>query len=404
MKIKNKGRKIYKTKEKNYYGKSPVGKAFSVGLSILLIGGIGFIGYSVAEPIINYSKKKGDQDTSVSTQATTSAEENSLANGIITDNADPENPYIHQNINFETYMAAALKESDLINSDTLKLALDRLPTGQNIEYIEVPLKVSGGGIYYSSSVNYASGAQAFQNMLTLQEIAAAIKNAGYKPAAIVSTFNDNLLPVIDRNAGYRTYNTDEQWIDDDYNAGGKPWTTPYSQVSLNYISDIVSEVSSSGFEKIVCSDFVFPNFRQSDLDMLDPELASGGRARAMTSAANLFNDKIISNGSVMFIEVSAAELIKGNNDILQPMLLNVKTVILNIDLDELGSGVYSKDTVYEFTGTASDKAIKAVDMVEDSLADFNVAVRISGDSANMSEILEARDKLAEKGYKSFVIG
>ena len=32
MKFKNKGRKIYKTKEKNYYGKSPVGKAFSVGL------------------------------------------------------------------------------------------------------------------------------------------------------------------------------------------------------------------------------------------------------------------------------------------------------------------------------------------------------------------------------------
>lgn len=154
----------------------------------------------------------------------------------------------------------------------------------------------------------------------------------------------------------------------------------------------------------MCSDFIFPNFRQSDLDMLDPELASGGRARAMTSAANLFNDKILSNGSAMFIEVSAAELIKGNNDILQPMLLNVKTVVLNIDIDELSNGVYSKDTVYEFTGKASDKAIKAIDMVEDSLADFNVAVRISGDSANMSEILEARDELAEKGYKSFVIG
>lgn len=404
MKIKNKGRKIYKTKEKNYYGKSPVGKAFSVGLSILLIGGIGFIGYSVAEPIINYSKKKGDQDTSVSVQTTTPEEENSLASEMTTDTDDSENTYIHQNINFETYMAAALKESDLMNSDTLELALGRLPTGQNIEYIEVPLKVSGGGIYYSSSVYYASSAQAFQNMLTLQEIVTEIQNAGYKPVAIVSTFNDNLLPVIDRNAGYRTYNSDEQWIDDDYNAGGKPWTTPYSQTALNYISDIVSEISSSGFEKVVCSDFIFPDFRQSDLDMLDPELASGGRARVMTSAANLFNDKILSNNSTMFIEVSAAELIKGNSDILQPMLLNVKTLVLNIDLDELSNGVYSKDTVYEFTGTASDKTIKAIDMIEDSLSDFNVAVRISGDSTNMSEILDARDKLAEKGYKSFVIG
>ena len=49
MRFKNKGRKIYKTKEKNYYGKSPVGKAFSVGLTILLLGGIGFIGYSGAD-------------------------------------------------------------------------------------------------------------------------------------------------------------------------------------------------------------------------------------------------------------------------------------------------------------------------------------------------------------------
>ncbi len=399
MKLKNKGRKIYKTKEKNYYGKSPVGKAFSVGLSILLIGGIGFIGYSVAEPIINYNKKKGDQDTQLSAQATTSAEENPLAEEMTTGDTN-----FHQKANFETYIAAALKESDLTNSETLKLALDRLPTGQNIEYIEVPLKVSGGGIYYKSSVHYASGAQVFQNMMTLQEITAAVKNAGYKPVGVVSTFNDNLLPVVDGNSGYRTYSTDEQWIDDDYSAGGKPWTTPYSQVALDYISDIVDEVSSSGFEKVVCSDFIFPHFRQSDLDMLDPELATGARSRAMTSAANLFNDKILSNGSAMFIEVSAAELIKENNDILQPMLLNVHNIILNIDLDELSSGVYTQSTVYEFTGKASDKAVKAVDMVENNLSDFNVAVRISGDSANMSEILEARDDLAEKGYKSFVIG
>lgn len=404
MKIKNKGRKIYKTKEKNYYGKSPVGKAFSVGLSILLIGGIGFIGYSVAEPIINYNKKKGDQDTSLSVQATVSAEDDPVADESTSASGNNLNIGIHQNINSETYTAAALNESDLMNAETLKLALDRLPTGQNIEYIEVPLKISGGGVYYTSSVYYAYGAQVFPNMMTLQEIASAVKNAGYKPVGIVSTFHDNLLPVVDGSSGYRTYNTDEQWIDDDYSAGGKPWTTPYSQVALNYISDIVDEVSSSGFEKVVCSDFIFPDFRQSDLDMLDPELSTGARSRAMTSAANLFNDKILSNGSAMFIEVSAADIIKGNNDVLQPMLLNVHNIILNIDLDELSSGVYTDSTVYEFTGKASDKAVKAVDMVENALSDFNVAVRISGGSANMSEILEARDDLAEKGYKSFVIG
>ena len=46
---KTKGRKIYKTKEKNYYGKTPLGKAFSVALSVLLIGGLGFIGYNIVD-------------------------------------------------------------------------------------------------------------------------------------------------------------------------------------------------------------------------------------------------------------------------------------------------------------------------------------------------------------------
>ena len=66
MKIKNKGRKIYKTKEKNYYGKSPFGKFMSGALSVLLIGGLGFLGYSVAEPIINYTRKAGDEEPSAS--------------------------------------------------------------------------------------------------------------------------------------------------------------------------------------------------------------------------------------------------------------------------------------------------------------------------------------------------
>ena len=91
MKFKNKGRKIYKTKEKNYYGKSPVGKAFSVGLTVLLIGGIGFIGYSVAEPLINYSKKKGDNPGSSSIESLTEAatDENGEP---VTENTEPAVP------------------------------------------------------------------------------------------------------------------------------------------------------------------------------------------------------------------------------------------------------------------------------------------------------------------------
>ena len=139
MKFKNKGRKIYKTKEKNYYGKSPVGKAFSVGLTVLLIGGIGFIGYSLAEPLINYSKKKGDNTESSVVEAAT--EQLTDENGEpLTENTDPAVPLP---LSAEKYRAYALSTNDLIGTDTLKDALKRVPAGENIEFVEVPLKVGG---------------------------------------------------------------------------------------------------------------------------------------------------------------------------------------------------------------------------------------------------------------------
>ena len=402
MKFRNKGRKIYKTKEKNYYGKSPIGKAFSIGLSVLLIGGIGFIGYSVAEPLVNYSKKTGDDKSSVSVETTADAEITSEMFPTDSNGERIANP--HQSVNFETYRAAAVKENDLMSADTLKMAIDRLPTGQKIEYVEVPLKATGGRIYYSSSVPYAYQAQAYETMMSLDEIVSIIKKAGYKPVAIVSTFNDNILPVVDGQSGYITADTGEQWIDNDYEAGGKPWASPYSQTTLNYLKSIVTEIAISGFDRIICSDFEYPHFRESDLEMLDPELAGPERQMAMTAAANLLNETILENGAKMFIEVSASELLKGYTDVLQPMLLNVNTIVLDIDLDEISSGIYAGTTVYDFGGKASDKVEKMLKLVEEDLADFNVAVRISGSSESMSEVISARDKAVDKGYSSFVIG
>jgi len=402
VKFKNKGRKIYKTKEKNYYGKTPAGKAFSVGLTILLLGGLGFIGYSVAEPLVNYSKKKGDKDAVSPTSAVSTTENTEVTT---TNPAETEPGIIPpQGVEFEAYKGAALKETDLLNIEALELAIGRLPTGQGIEYIAVPLKISGGAVYYSSEVFYAGPAKAFPEMLTLEQIISAIEKAGYKPAAIVSTFNDNLLPVTDGSCGYRTYPTDEQWIDNDVAAGGKPWATPYSDLAVSYNADVVSEISSAGFKKIVCSDLVFPRFRQSDLEILNPELSTSARSMKMTAAANMFNDRILKNGSSMFIEVSAADIIMGNDDILQPMLLNVNTVVLDINIDELSSGVYTEDTVYDFSGTVTEKAEKAVNMVEDELSEFNIVIRLSGNSCSMMDFVEARDSLVNKGYDSFILG
>lgn len=399
MKFKNKGRKIYKTKEKNYYGKSPVGKAFSVGLTVLLVGGIGFIGYSVAEPLLNYNKKQGDKEKSDIgiEDDTTPTDENG-------DPVTSEDPANKPTVNKEEYRAFSLNTTDIADAQSIKSALKRIPSDEKIEYIEVPLKVSGGDIYYSTNNYYATSAGLIQSYTKLSEIVSTISNAGYKPVATVSTFNDNTLPNYFRDMSYLTVEDGSQWIDNDIEAGGKPWMSPFSETAVSYNSDIVEEIAQAGFAKVVCYDFIFPDFRQSDVEYLGEKVISTDRYMALTSAANTMYDKIMSNGSNMFLEVNAADILQGKDDILQPMLLKVNTVILNIDLDSISYGVYTGDTVYEFTGTPAENVKKMLDLVSEDVEDFNVAVRVSGVTVSTQDMLEARDEIVEYGYDSYVLG
>lgn len=399
MKFKNKGRKIYKTKEKNYYGKSPVGKAFSVGLTVLLIGGIVFIGYSVAEPLINYTKKKGDSavESEMIASDTTPTDEN--GEPVTEEGAAPQVP-----VSAEAYRAYALDPLDIADAQSIKAALKRVPSEEKIEYIEVPLKVSGGNIYYATNNYYATSSGVIQSYTKLSEIVSAISAEGYKPVALISTFNDNIIPNYFRDMSYLTVDDGSQWIDNDINAGGKPWMTPFSESAVEYNTDIAEEVAQAGFERVVCYDFVFPDFRPSDVEFLGEKVVSPDRYMALTSAANMMYDKIMTEGSKMMLEVNASDLLKGKNDVLQPMLLKVNTIILNIDLDLMSYGVYTGDTVYEFTGTPAENVRKMLDLVSEDVSDFNVAVRVSGTTLSTQEMLEAKEEIVGYGFDSYVLG
>ncbi|MBR1433162.1 putative glycoside hydrolase [Ruminococcus sp.] len=399
MKFKNKGRKIYKTKEKNYYGKSPVGKAFSVGLTVLLIGGIVFIGYSVAEPLINYTKKKGDStaESEMIASDTTPTDEN--GEPVTEEGAAPQVP-----VSAEAYRAYALDPLDIADAQSIKAALKRVPSEEKIEYIEVPLKVSGGNIYYATNNYYATSSGVIQSYTKLSEIVSAISAEGYKPVALISTFNDNVIPNYFRDMSYLTVDDGSQWIDNDINAGGKPWMTPFSESAVEYNTDIAEEVAQAGFERVVCYDFVFPDFRPSDVEFLGEKVVSPDRYMALTSAANMMYDKIMTEGSKMMLEVNASDLLKGKNDVLQPMLLKVNTIILNIDLDLMSYGVYTGDTVYEFTGTPAENVRKMLDLVSEDVSDFNVAVRVSGTTLSTQEMLEAKEEIVGYGFDSYVLG
>lgn len=405
MKRKDKGRKIYRTKEKNYYGKSPFEKFMSGLLTVLLIGGIGFLGYSAAEPLLKFTKHMGD-NPDVIPVATTTAEPESTETTSAENTADStaettavatETP-TEPPVTMESYRAFALTAADLESASALQSALDAVPKNQGIEYIEVPLKISGGMVCYVSTVAKEPQFKEFQK-LNLVKISETVRNSGFEPVALISTFNDNILPSVDAETGY-TSSDGSLW----YDSALKPWTDPFSQKTVSYLADITEEVATTGFDRIVCTDFVFPKFTEKDLTVLDEKFGRNDRCMSLTSAANLLYDTAVSNGTTMFIEVSAADILRNNADILQPILLSVNTIVLNINIDELGDGVSDGRNYYEFSGTPAEKAEKCLGFVTESLADFNFAVRVSGSSLTTQQLIEVKEKIAEMGYNSFVLG
>jgi hypothetical protein len=115
-------------------------------------------------------------------------------------------------------------------------------------------------------------------------------------------------------------------------------------------------------------------------------------------------DKAVTNGASMYIEVSAADMLRGNGDVLKPMLLSANTVVVNIDVEELKGGITNGQMLYEFEGTPDEIADKCLKFVKDDLADFNVIVRLSGEGRTAQELLNASKVISSYGYSSFVIG
>jgi len=273
-----------------------------------------------------------------------------------------------------------------------------------IEYITVPLKVSGGEIYYASGVYEAQMCGAVQSQLTLSEITYEIRSAGYRPTASISLLDDNILPQTYPEAGYRTTDDGSRWIDNSVENGGKPWVSPFADSTKEYLGEIAYEIASADFDKAVCTDVIFPPFRESDLALLGDEVNSGERYLGLTSLVNMMYNTMIEGNTATMLEVSAVDLLLGNYEVIQPMLLDVNTLILNIDFTEMGNAVESVGTVYEFTGTDAENASKIIGLIQHRLGDYNIAVRFSGANKDTASLLDAMEVLSEYGYTSYIIG
>jgi len=394
MKFKNKGRKIYKTKEKNYYGKGKSGRFMNIGLTLLLTGGLVFVGYSIAEPLLNYTKKKGDSSIS-SLGSSMGVSTDSLSDDSQSDLESLE----ELNKNYDCYF---LGRSSLDDIDYLEDELAEI-SESDVDYVVIPLKVSGGKIYYSSSVRGAEYSGAVVSYLELDDITSAVSEAGLKSIAYMSVLDDNIYPASYPDSGYRIEESGSIWLDDSPDNGGQPWLNPFSYDAVEYAESLADEITLAGFDKIIFSDIVFPPFRESDLDYIGETVSESGRYTKLVSLANELYDTAGKNEVPSMLEVSASDIASGNAEVLRPELLSFNTIVVNIDFDDLYSIENQSGRVYEFNGDTVSNAKKIMRIIKDDIEKFKVIIRLSGENLYEEEIEDVKQALIKLGYESYIL-
>ena len=425
---KYKGRKIYKTKEKNYYDKSFSGKLLSLFLTLILLGGVGFIGYSVAEPLLNFSKKAGDtvsesvpepvtetvtaltsetaqtattyQTTTVSAVRTTTASKVSATTSSYSDTDSETVTTSVQKKNSDDYRASSIPLSAVRSIDALDSALFAIPAVEDIEYIEVPLKVSGGVICYNCTSQEARSSNAIVSTLEIRDIVTTIKNHGYKPSASVSTFDDAVLPLRFPSCGY-TFRDDSLWLD----KNGQPHSSPFSDAALAYNSYVIQEAAAAGFEKIICTDFRIPEFSQEELKNLDSKFGDDSeRCTALVSAFSFFKERASDFKAEIYPQFNAEDILLGRDEMFFSKKLNTDKIAVNIDIDNISGTISDRTGIYEFSGTPADMTEKMLGLIKGEIKGKKVTVRITGTDCDWYSLYEAGQKAAEIGFGSFIVG
>ncbi len=322
MKIKPKGRKIYRYKTRFERLK---GFLKNTGAVLLTIGGVAvlvFVGYSAGGPIMEFLEEQelivpATEPAATSAPAETETFSETMASSMFAETQPSETDAVQTTQPVqqeETWMCGYYLDTDALLTETaLQKAVAGVPEG--ITHVIVPLKAKGGRLYFASENPDAGLKSAVAAAMPLETIYTTISQAGYTPVAGINALEDSVYPQIYPESGYQIAGTRERWLDAAPENGGKPWLSPFSGLTSDYLAAIAGEIAAAGFPVILCDGLMFPAFSEDDLGMLDPRAGAADRGSALAVIVNTMQQA--AEGTEFYLTIDGAEMLDSGSEILK---------------------------------------------------------------------------------------
>ncbi|MCC8068199.1 MAG: hypothetical protein LIO71_00290 [Ruminococcus sp.] len=293
-----------------------------------------------------------------------------------------------------------LSEEDIADENSLKSALESIDSSYNT--VVLPLKAQGGMLNYNSQINSARNAGVVASSFDLSTMVQIVKDMGLKPYASISVLYDNVYPKTFKKSAYQFEDGTGSWWDDYGEKGGKPWLSPFADDTKNYLSAISAELTEGGIEGIICTDVIFPNFREKDLDYIGDIVKSEDRYTALLDVLNVIQNS--ANEQTVMFQFSLFDALKGNVEALKAEELNQNIVLVpSIKLDELSTTFsYDGNSISLGSQSTYNKVKLSMELFQKMSGDLDIIPSIDMDTLTASQRKDVISALTDLGYKEYI--
>ena len=277
-----KGYKVRRSKSLYKKKKGKLRKAIEAVALAIVVAGLGFVGFTVAEVLLNYVPPQSDE---VFVDAPSATGDNAIPKEDITE-PPPDDSATPQPLSAMRGSVVYAPTNVLASSAALSSYLE---TAKNdgFDAIVIEVKDEDGKLLYQSNIERVTATEGVVfGTLTAEQIANAAIAVGLRPIARVNTLKDHIGTEKINGMSYIG------WIDNTPALGGKRWANPYEDGTAEYISEITAELHEAGFIDVILANTTFPKQRFSVLDIeilesrvTDPEVRFVGLGEFVNKVA-----------------------------------------------------------------------------------------------------------------------
>jgi len=266
------GRKVKRSKNLYKKPKSGFRKALEIVLSVIVVVGLGFVGFTVADALIGLQCDDCERhrllcicETPVLIPVDSLPETPSdVLSEPPTDVHAPTDTPAQDEFDLS---GAVYAPANVLSNSTALLAFIAEAKSEGYSAVVIEMKDEVGQLLYLSGVMLgeppkliAEDRAIVTGSLSAQSVASAIAAEGLIPVARVNTLRDHIAPLRHADVTYAG------WLDGRPDSGGRAWANPFLQGTRVYNTEIVRELHDAGFEAVILAGVTFPTKPFSALD------------------------------------------------------------------------------------------------------------------------------------------